>query len=764
MKKVFLVLVLLMGLMSCATVAELYSQTIENKEIQEVYIRGNATVSGAVIRRYLKLTPGRMFRMSDANEDIKRLYETGYFSKIDIDFSETETGQVILTYNVEEKPVIKKLTILGNNRIKTKRLLKVRPISEEKILNENKLAEGKEAIRKYYEDRGYMGATVELSYQIDEDANTAEVLYSIEEEKRIKIKKIEILGAKVFKPRKVRKAMKTKSKFFIIRQGYLKQSEFKDDLERIKALYYREGYIDIKILDVKKELTVNKKYLNIYITVHEGSKYKINNVTYEGNTIFPDDELAIGNILLSGEYFIPENLTDDLKRIEHLYYQKGYIDTRVGVDTVIDETTGGMNVKYYINEGIKVYVNKIRTIGNMKTKDIVLRREIIVAPGEVFDGVKTEISENRLNNLGLFEKVEIYPDPESKEEYRDLIIGVEEGRTGELSFGAGFSSVENFMGFIEIAQNNFDLFNWPHLSGDAQKLKLRMEYGEVTKDLSLSFVEPWFLDKKLSFGFDLYDSSSSYIGSVFDEERTGGGLSLAWPVGRFSRMTTRYGYEEAEITNVSPYASDQIKNEEGLRTISKIGLSLTRDTRNSYYYPTQGMQTTIRGEVAGIGGNTEYYETAFSHYSFFSFFDDHVFMIKFKTSLIEEYGDSLDVPLFDKYFIGGPTSIRGFKYRDIGPHDINDDPIGGKYYAYTTFEYTIPIFKRLGIATFFDVGNLYSNLSDADFGDLNGSVGIGLRIKLPIGPISFDYGYPVITDDFHSNENGVFTFNLGTTF
>ncbi len=736
---------------------------VEKLRIKELYIRGNRYVSTAIIKKQIKLIPGRIFKMEDANEDIKRLYKTGYFSKVEADVKPTSDGQVILTYFVTEEPVVKKIEILGNTKIKTKKLLRMLPFEKDDILSENKVSEGKEKIKNYYIKRGYMNVRVEYKIVRDEENNSATVYYYIDEKRRVRIKKIKFIGAKHIKPRKLRKIMKTKSKFFFIRSGYFKEKDFKDDLERIKAYYYKKGYIDIKILDVKKIFSKNGKYLTIVIKLKEGKRYKIGSIEYKGNSIFSDDELRKGSLLKPNEYFLPENLRDDLKRIEHLYYKQGYIDTVVDADTLVDER-GNLKVVYYIKESQRVYVKKIKIIGNTKTKDIVIRREITVAPGEVFDGVMTEISEKRLKNSGLFEDVKIYPDPEEKGKYRDLIIKVKEGRTGQLSFGAGFSSVENFLGFIEIEQKNFDLFNWPYFTGDAQKLKLRAEYGDVRKDFVLSFIEPWFLDKRLSFGIDLFKTETSYKDSVYDEDRKGGDIKLSWPIGKFSRMSTFYSYEKAKIYNVSESASDLIKKEEGLRTISKIGVSITRDTRDSYFFPTSGMKTTLSGELAGIGGNTNYYQGIFSHYSFFDVFGDTVLMFKFKTGIIKEFGDSDDVPIFDKFFIGGPSSIRGFKYRDVGPHDSNGDAIGGKFYAYTTLEYTVPVFKRISVATFFDVGNLYAEPDDVDFGELNGSVGLGLRLRLPIGPLSLDYGYPVITDDYHEGENGVFTFNMGTTF
>ena len=250
-----------------------FSQSFENRTIKELYIKGNSNVSGAVIRKYIKMTPGRVFRVSDANEDIKRLYETGYFSKIDIDLVEFGADSVVLTYKVEEKPLITKLEIKGNSRIKTKKLLKKIAVAEKQVLNENKVSAGREEIKDYYVSRGYLQVKVEYFIDKDEFSNTAALTYVIEEGRRIRIKKIIILGAEKIKARKVRRIMKTKAHFFFFRPGYLKEAEFKDDLERIKALYYQDGFIDIKVLDVKRQISANNKWLTIYIKIHEGEIY-----------------------------------------------------------------------------------------------------------------------------------------------------------------------------------------------------------------------------------------------------------------------------------------------------------------------------------------------------------------------------------------------------------------------------------------------------------------------------------------------------------
>lgn len=746
--------------------------------IGSVEINGNKMVSTALIKKQLRTQKEKPFSRIDINKDIKRLYELNWFSKISVDVEEGQELKVI--FNVIEKPTIAHILFRGNSKIKTSSLKKKLiekegdlvkfSISEGDLLNEKMISDAASALRAFYEKKGFKTVQVKTELVHDEKENKADVIFHIDEGKKIKIKRIRIVGAAQLKEKKILKQMQTKRKRWY-NSGVYEEEKFKEDLERIKAFYFRNGYIDIRISSVKETLVDAGKKVVIDIEVSEGSQYKLGNIEIEGQKSFSKEEILRGTLLKTGDIYLPENLSKDLKTVKDFYFSRGYIDARVDVDTFSgDRSEPILNLKYTIIENEVVFIDKIKIQGNERTKDIVIRRELNIKPGDKFDGVKMEVAQKRLSNTGLFNddkgvpKVDLYPDPTSRDPQRDLIVEVQEGKCGELSFGAGYSSVESLIGFLELSQGNFDLFNWPSFTGDAQKLKFRTEFGQYKKEFLIDFTEPWLFEKRLLFGLQLFTTSRSYSTSDYTEDKQGFLLRLAKPVFKYTRAEVNYSFQTVEVENVGENASEYLKSQEGKREVGKLGLDLVRDVRDSFYNATKGSRLEWSIEVAGVGGNTDYYRSIFDADLYFGLWFQHVLVTSFRIGGIQEYGQSEDVPIFARFFLGGSRSIRGFDYRDIGPHDQYEEPLGGKFMYYGSFEYVIPIIEQFRLGLFFDYGNLYADFDDIDLGIMNASVGIGLQITLPIGPLRFDYGVPVITDDYHEGEGGKFTFDIGNRF
>jgi outer membrane protein insertion porin family len=738
-------------------------QEPERPVIDEVVISGNRHVGTALIRKQLRTREGGEFSRIDVNKDIKRLYQMNSFSRIDVDIIE-DGDQFKVVFIITEKPFIRSIAFEGNRKYKDKKLQSEIVLAEGMLLNEKILSNDVVKLEDFYEKKGYKQAEIDADTVRDEAANQVDVVFRIEEGKKIRIHEINVIGAYRIKEKKLLKIMKTKKKGFFNR-GVFEKTRFSEDLERIKMYYYQQGFIDIKILDVRERYIRNNRRVIIDIEISEGELYTVGDIRIEGNQAFSDEELQKGFSLRSGETFLPEKLSSDMKILRDRYLRNGYIDAEIDVRRYTADDPYLLHVQYEIKENNVAFIDKIRIIGNDKTKDVVIRRELNLKPGEKYDGVKMDVARQRLSNLGLFKTVDLYPDPTTASANRDLFVEVEEDRTGELSFGAGYSSVDKLIGFLEISQGNFDLFNFPTFTGDAQKLKFRTEFGSRKEEFLIDFSEPWMFEKKLLFGFKVYSRSREYETSDYSEDRDGFSVRFAKPVFKYSRAELRYLFENVQVENVDDDASEFLRAQEGERDVGKIGFRITRDVRDSFFSATRGSRLSLDLEMAGVGGDIEYYRGLVSTDFYFNPWLSHVFILSLRVGGVEEYGDSEEVPIFDRFFLGGAWSIRGFDYRDIGPHDELEEPLGGKFMYYGTLEYVIPILPEFRFATFFDYGNLYSDFDNVDFDVVNASVGIGMRILINRAiPLRFDYAWPVVTDDFHEEEDGKFTFDIGQRF
>lgn len=736
-----------------------FAQQEELPVIDEVLIEGNRLISAPLIMKQLRTQSGKKFSRLDIDKDIKRLFGLNYFNKIDVAVEEGEQFKVI--FMVEEKPAINKISFKGNKKYKDKELKKHISLQEGELLNESKVSADIVSLREFYEQKGYKKALInrEISYI---DGHLADLTYHVKEGGKIRIKKINIIGASQIKEKKVLKIMKTKSKRWY-NSAKFEEIKFNEDLERIKAYYYQQGFIDVKILKVEDYL-LDDRNMVIDIHINEGSLYNVAAVSMEGNEKFSKEQLLTPTKIRVGETYLPGTLSEDVKVLKDQYLKEGYIDAKIGVDTLLGEEKDTLKIHYIIQENDVAFVDQVVIRGNVKTKDIVIRRELNIEPGERYDGVKMQVAQKRLSNLGLFKKVDVYADPEEIDASRDMYVEVEEDRTGELSFGAGYSSVDEFTGFMELSQSNFDLFRLPSLTGDGQKLKLRSTFGRRRKEFLLDFTEPWMFGKRLLFGFELFKTERSFQNSDFSEEREGVEFKLAKPIFKYTRGEVRYLYETVEVLNVDDDASEILKAQEGERKVGKVSFILTRDVRDSFFNATKGSKIRLTTEIAGVGGEIEYHRLIYDQDLYFNPWLDHVLVVSMRVGAVQEYGDTEDVPIFDRFFLGGPRSIRGFDFRDIGPHDEQEEPLGGEFMYHGTLEYVVPLADQFQVATFFDFGNLYEDVENIKWSDWNASAGVGLRFQMPIGPLRLDYAWPVVTDDFHDGESGKFTFDIGHRF
>jgi len=757
------------------------------REINVEYI-GPKTVAKSVILSNMRTTVGDVYSAASVEEDVRNLYATGFFTNLAIKDEPLGDG-VRVNVVVQPKPLVKEIVITGAQKIKEARLKKEIKSKVGESLSERQISTDADKIKDYYLSKGYN--QVQVSYKIDtnEEFGRSVVTFIISEGERAYVTEVDFVGNDHLTTKELRKILKTRKKnllSFINKSGLFKDDDFKQDLDNLRTYYNSKGYIDMEVKDVKYDYP-GKGLMKVTITVFEGIQYTVGKIDFAGNTLFTKQELRNyrGNQITrmdegkvySPRAFTPEKkepneelptLENDIKRISDLYGTKGYIDREVVPERQANVESGKMDILYHITENSQSYVEQIIIQGNNRTKDKVIRRELLVAPGQIYDSVRADVSKKRLENLQYFEKVDISPQDTTVPNRKNMVVTVEEKRTGSITFGAGFSSVDSLLGFVEITQGNFDLFNFPYFTGGGEKFRVRLQYGLERQDAEVEFKEPWFLEQRLALGYNLFYHNATYLSNYYNEENYGASVSLSRAFGQFWAGSITYTLQEFDLYNFASNSSPQLLREQGDRSDSSITLGMSYDTRDSVLLTRRGMHADFSAEFAGgpLLGQTNIYKFQADAQKYFLLPYDLILTVAGATGVADYYGNSTEVPLFDRFFIGGSRSVRGFRNRDIGPVDINNEPLGGDTMAYQNFELTFPIMDRVRGAVFNDIGFLDArsfHYTDA-WPELNMAAGVGLRLNLPIGPLRLDYGLPYKDQGYNHNNTGKFSFDVGYQF
>ncbi len=737
------------------------AQTPEGlKLVTGIDVKGNKNISTNTIVSKMKTRIGSPYQENVVSDDLKRLYLLGYFSDIKIDTQNYKDGvKIILT--VVERPIIEKIGFSGMYRItmKDEKLKGMLKSKETQYLDYPNLTEDVRTLEKLYEKMGFSQAQITYKADLNKETNKAKVEFSALEGKKVRIKDIAVEGNKAFPKKRILKLLKTK-RAWIFNAGVLKDEVLKEDIERIKSFYTRGGFTDA-VVNYEVKPDAKKTYsLYIYIKIQEGKKYLAGNVTIQGNKEIPEKEiLATLKECIPGKVFSDEALKSDAASIHGLYFDKGYISAQIQDTTSVNSQTGRVDIAYNITENEVAYVAKVKIRGNVKTKDVIIRRELRIRPGEKFDGEKLRRSKERLQNLGFFEEVSYDTEDTNLPDKKDLIVEVKETKTGSFSFGGGYSTVDQFVGFVEVEQKNFDWKNFPYFTGGGQNLKFRASFGTVSSGFDLSFTEPWIFDYPVSFGFDAYRRErkrDSDVGYGYDEKITGGDLRLGKEISEYLRSDLMYKIEEIDISNITDNATNDLKQEVGKNTVSSISPGLTFDSRDNVFDPRKGDYFNGSVQWAGgpLAGDKDFWKFFGRASHYFPMPLNSVLEIRGRVGLAAAYANTERIPIYERFFAGGASSVRGYEERSLGPIDpASKDPLGGNSMAIGNIEYTYPLFNFLKVAAFYDVGNVWSKLGDLgssedangvkETGGFKSGIGLGLRLKTPIGPIMLDYGIPL---------------------
>lgn len=706
-------------------------------------------------------------------DDVSRMRDSGRYSYVKAHM-EVEADGIVLVYTVSAKQRLRRVEVRGADRMTNRKVLQKSELVVGQFADDSTFEQAAAKIKEAYADFWYPDTRVEWTSAVDEKLGTIDVVFMIEEGRKLGIKQVVFEGNEFFEAGKLKRLMHQKEKrwySFITRSGQYKEETTDLDVFSIKSFYMNNGFLDVRVLDPVLDDS-NPGEARLIYRIDEGRRYQVGRVSLSGMEEFSEKELRRTVRLRSGDVASYENINTGSEGLRAYYGNRGYI--RVGVRPVLnaDATTGIVDIEYSISEGTIGYINKINISGNERTEDEVIRRELVTYPGEKYNRSRVKASESKLRNLRYFEIVTINPEPTKEIGKYDLNVQVKEQPTGRFAAGVGFSSVDSLVGYGELSQGNFSYKTWPPV-GAGQKFKIRAQLGTKRNDLDISFIEPWFLDRKLSLGVDLYHREARYYSSVYDQRTDGFRLSLGKPLSRFTRGTLAYSLERFEVFDVDEGATPVIQDEEGVRSKSTLEYTWLFDSRDRYFNPTRGNKTTVSPYASGgaLGGQTDIYGMRVRSSQYWPLVGGMVFNLRGEIESVEAFGDSKDadtlygdgVPLFDRLFLGGSYTLRGYEYRDVGPQR-DGDPIGGNSSAFATAELTYPIWQKIRGALFYDCGFVNEDSWDFDPADYNDNWGVGLRFDLPGFPLHLDYAWPITYDDEWLDGKGRFNFLIGHTF
>lgn len=734
--------------------------------VTEVVFRyaGPKNVAESRLRSFTSTRVGQNFDAGVVDEDVKRLYESGLVQNVQV-LGEEVAGGVKVIFEVTTRGTFDTVGFQGNTVFSDRKLATEVKLTAGEILSDAKILTARRNLQEYYRGFGYPDVTVTHRLQ-DEGEGLTALIFQINEGVKSEVRKIRFEGNQAFADVDLRREMETKQKgifSFITKSGRIDNQQLQRDLESLREYYQNNGYLRAEIVSEERE-PIRDGRVDLVITVNEGIKYNVNEIQFGPMTVFKPEELMPALSLVTGLPYSAKKVNDDRRAIRSYYGSRGYADANISAE-VKDAAPGLVNIAYRVNEGKRFRVGRVNITGNDRTKDNVIRREVPLKPGDFFNSVNVETTQKRLENIRYFDGVQVTSDSSSRAGYRDLNIALREGKTGEVNFGAGFSSVDSIVGFINLEQRNFDIRNPWRFTGGGQRFSAQLRLGSERQDFKISLVEPWFLGRKLSLGSELYYQNRFFLSPEYDQQNLGGAVFLRKAVGRRGSLRLEYRLEQIEI-DVDSDSSPAFFEEEGTFIRSAIGLTYDYDSRNSIVMPRKGHRATL-GLTLGLGGDVETYQFEASGAKHWSLPWDMIFNLRGSVTTVDSYGDG-DVPIFDRVFLGGQRDLRGFEFRDLGPRDstgpdATQEALGGGTAAFVTAEVTFPIFEKVRGAAFVDAGFVNEDAWDFSPENFYANGGLGLRLDIPgVGPLALDYAVPVAVpdDDEEADKGGQFNFYI----
>ncbi len=736
----------------------------EGRRVTSVSIRyaNERTVPDTRLYDVIQTRAGSKYSSLRINNDLERLIERGLVHPDTRVAVEPHGKGVRVIFEVKAASVMGGVGFTGNTRFKDRELREDLKLGSGRVLNDRALSQAQAAIIKMYQEAGY--PDVKVSWRSVPTARNAynDVIFDIVEGREVSMNHIEFVGNRAFDGEQLRQVMKTKERgifTWITKSGRIDREQVEEDLQEVVRRYRNYGYLRARIAKVEyfsSPNTTGRQRLTMRVTLEEGPRYRVRNVSFGGIKAYTPGELEPGLSMLGGDIYSLKKVSDDTQMIRKYYGAKGYADAEVRPDInevgVDSQGVHLVDIRYDVTEGGRYAVGRINVRGNTKTKAHVILRELPLKPGNHLNSVDLETAKKRLENLNYFSAVNVSQAASGTPGYRDINVDVAEKMTGSLTLGVAFSTVENVYLYTTVTQSNFDIRGLTNgvFVGGGQRLTFSGKLGTEYQSASIYLLEPWFLDRKLALGNELYYSTASYMSDYYEQENYGYSVSLRKALNDEHSLKLDYRIEAYAFDpewDAPPFFREACSRD---YTRSNIRLTYEYDTRDAVITPRKGGNFEVFASYSGPGSTVQTYSTGVSGSWFYNSIWDSIFSIHFAAETIDTVDSNKEVPIFERCYLGGQGDLRGFRYRDVGmvnPKLAGDETMGGNSMAYAQFEVTIPIIESIRFATFVDVGFVHADSFDFEPNAFAADYGIGLRINLPMGPLAVDYAIPFKKDN-----------------
>lgn len=764
-----------------ASVGTMHAQDFEGKNISSVTIRyrGAKTVDEDRLRNLMTSKAGSAYRAEGLDNDIKSLYESGLVD--DVRFLAEPVGNgVNLIAEVTTRPALGGVGFVGNSIFTDKKLAAESKMKAGGALSDEQILEARRNIEKYYQGYGYPDVTVSHRTQATQQAGMSDLIFVIDEGQKNEVRKIKFEGNNAFTDLELRKEMKVKEKgwfSWLTKSGRFESTQLDSDLDAVLDYYRSKGYLRASSPGISR-VPVGDGSVDLFINIVEGDRYTVAGVGFGKMTVFKPEDFYPSLTLVGNSAYSSKKMRADITMIRNFYGSRGYADALVTPE-IHDAGPNRVSITYRVTEGTRFRVGRVNIAGNTKTKDKVIRREIPLKPGDMFNSVELDTTKARLDNLQYFNEVQATGTPGGSG-YRDVDVLVDEKSTGSVGVGVGFSSIDSIVGFVTLEQSNFDLFNPWNFTGGGQRFGMNLRAGSQRSEFSMSLVEPWFMDQQLALGGELFYRQSAFFSDNFDQTNLGAAVSLRKPLGPKDSIKGELRVEQISIDSdinagsfpvgtmgpngdkVSQF-DDALIGGDFLR--SALAVNYIYDSRDSVIQPRVGHKVDLGLTYAGLGGDVDTITFSAQGQKYWNLKWDTILSVNGELAFVDSPDE---VPIFDRLFLGGLRTLRGFEFRDIGPRDKNftNDVFGGNSLGYLTVEYTVPIIETIRGAVFYDTGFVNADSWDPAPNDLYSNYGVGIRLKLPISPLplALDYAIPLASPDEEADKGGQFQFSLSSQF
>lgn len=734
-------------------VREVGIRILQKKKIHQIVITGNRRIEDEAIKLVIKSKAGDLYEPARLREDLTGIYRMGYFTDVRVEGEETPQGELV-TFVVTEKPTVERVDISGADVVSDKDIRTAIGTKPYSILQDSTLTQDEEKIRGLYRDKGYYSAEVSHSLEPLKE-NTVAVTFSIVEHDKLYIKTITFSGNQAFPDSELKDAIKTSEKgffFWFTESGILKKEQLEVDVDRLMAFYHTRGYMEAKVGSPK--ITNDERGIYLDFPISEGLRYRMGKVELTGDDPSPEQKLVTSLRLSKGEYFNREALVKDLETVTNYYTDRGYAFAEVAPKIDKNPEQPVVNVAYEVRRGELVDFGRINISGNTKTRDKVIRRELQIVEGSQYDKASLRKSSENLKRLDYFESVDMDTAKGETPKEMNVNVKVKEKSTSFASIGAGYSSADQAFILGQIAERN--------LGGRGQRLAFQGQIGGQSSRFSVGFTDPWLFDTPLSMNVELYKWSQDYID--YSKDSYGGRLGFSYPVWAYTRLYLGYLYDHAKVSAVDEDASTFIKDQEGVILTSQVSTTLRRDTRDHAFLTTKGSDNALTTDYAGgvLGGDAAYWRVVANSSWYFPLVWKLVGFLHGKTGYIEELPGGI-LPIYERFFLGGINSLRGYAAGKVGPRDpATGDYLGGNKMALFNAELLFPVVEEQGIrgVLFYDAGNAFNNGDPIKITDFQTDVGAGLRWYSPLGPLRLEWGYALNPKSYQANYKWQFSMGI----